>query len=175
MQVVPAEAGRDLLGLQAVAPVERAGLVLALRVQRLHRGGDALRREPGQLGVAQRLDVLDAVRGGAVAARGAVGVERRGDGAVADRVRRALEAGAGEAGDDLGVAVGIRPERLRALAVRAGLEQPRRARVDHAVDEELRGARAPAAPAASRSGELALDLLVGDAGLLLQRDDAAQR
>ena len=53
---------RDLLRLQVVAPRVRAGLVEPRRVQRLHRGRDALGREARQLGVAQRLDVLDPVR-----------------------------------------------------------------------------------------------------------------
>ena len=88
----------------------------------------------------------------------------------------ALEAAAGEARDDLGVAVRVGPERLRPLAVRAGLEQPRGAGVDHAVDEELRrAARASARPRAVAQRRAVLDLLVGRLGLERHRDDAAQR
>ena len=130
-------------------------------MQRLHRGRHALGREARQLGVAQRLDVLDPVRRDGVPAGRAVGVERRRDGAVADRVRRALEAGAREPRDDLRVAPGVGPERLRALAVRSGLEQPRGPGVDHAVDEELRHPGAPAPPAAVALREQRLDLVVG--------------
>ena len=111
--VGPAEAGRDLLGLQVVAPVERPGLVEVGGVQRLHRGGDALGGEARELGVAQRLDVLDPVRRAAARAGVAVGVERGRDRAVADRVRRALEAGAREARDDLGVALRDRARTAR--------------------------------------------------------------
>ena len=124
VQVVPAEAGRDLLGPEAVAPVERAGLVRPSACSGCIEA--ATPSGANRASSASRIVSMCSMRCGAVPWRPgrAVGVERRGDGAVADRVRRALEAGAGEAGDDLGVAVGLRPVRLRALAVRAGLEQP---------------------------------------------------
>ena len=80
-----------------------------------------------------------------------------------------------EAGDDLHVAAGIRPVRVGTLAARARLEQPGRPGVDHPVDEELRRAGAPPPAAAVAERELRLDLLVGDARLQEQRDDAAQR
>ena len=107
--------------------------------------------------------------------RVAVRVQGGRDGAVADRVRRALEPGAREARHDLGVTAGIGPERLGPLAVRAGLEQPGGARVDHAVDEELRRARAPAPAAAVAQGEQLLDLLVARLRLEQHGHDAAQR
>ena len=155
----------------------RVGLVgrVVLHVQRLHRRADVLGGEPRQVVVLQRLDVLDAVHAAGHGARGPVGVERGPDGAVADGVGGAREAGAGEPGDDGRVALLGRPERHRAAAVRVGLVQPRRAGLDHAVDEELGGAAAPHPAALADQRQPGRDLVVGDVRLLVQRHDAARR
>ena len=173
--VAPAEAGGGLLRPQPVAPVERARLVHPFGVQWLHRGGDALGGEPRHLGVAHRLQVLDPVRGAAARARVAVGVERRRHRAVADRVGRALEAFPRAARHHLGVAGGVGPERLGALAAGPRLEQPGGARVDHPVDEELGRAAAPAPAAAVALREQGRDLGIAHARLEQQRHDAAER
>ena len=91
--------------------------------------------------------MLDPVRRRAVAAGRPVGVERGAYRAVSNGVRDALEAGAGEARDRGRVVVGIGPERELPEPARVRLVEPRRSRLDHAVDEELRDAPAPEDPA----------------------------
>ena len=51
------------------------------------------------------------------------------------------EAGVGEAADERRVAADVGPERVRVGAAGAGVDEPRGARVEHAVEEELRRAR----------------------------------
>ena len=62
-------------------------------------------------------------------------------------MRRALEAGARERRDRAAIVGRIGPERQRALILGVGLVQPAGARVDHAVDEELRNSGPPTAAA----------------------------
>jgi len=144
-------------------------------VHRLHRGHDVLAGEPDELLVAERLDVLDAVPDAGHAPSGPVGVERGLDGAIADRMRGALEAGTGEQRHDLGVAPRVGPTRLAALALGVGLEEPRGARVDGAVDEEL-GRAAPPQDAARVAQRHELPVpVVRQVRILCQRHDHPQR
>ena len=127
--------------------------------------------EPGEVFVGERFDVLDAVpdaRGGTCRA---IDVEREAHGAVADRVRHALEAAAGEAGDDLGEPLRVRPERVGSPSGGVRCEQPCRPGLDDAVDEELRAPAAPAAAVRAEERQSALDLVVGDRRFLVQGHD----
>ena len=134
-----AEPPRPVVGAVGLAPEH---------VLRLHRGDNPLGGEARQVLGLQRLDVLDPVP--AMQRRRprlTVCVERLTNAAVARRVRRALEAGAREGRDRPTIVLRVGPERQRPLALRVGLVQPARSRIDHAVDEELRDARPPTAAA----------------------------
>ena len=163
------------LPLRPERAAPRVGLVgrVVLHVQRLHRRADVLGGEPRQVVVLQRLNVLDPVHAARDGPCRPVRVECGAHGAVAHRVGRAREAGAGEAGDDGGVAFLGRPERHRAAAVGVWLVQPRGAGLDDAVDEELGGPAAPHLPALAEQRQTGRDLVVGDVRLLVQRHDAA--
>jgi hypothetical protein len=74
-------------------------------------------------------------------------IQRLANAAIARRVRNALEAGAREGRDRPAIVLRVGPERQRPFALRVGLVQPAGSRIDHAVDEELRGTGPPAAAA----------------------------
>ena len=134
-----AEPPRPVVGAVGLAPEH---------VLRLHRGDNPLGGEARQVLRLQRLDVLDPVPAmQRWRPRLTVCVERLTNAAVARRVRRALEAGAREGRDRPTIVLRVGPERQLSLAFRVGLVQPARSRIDHAVDEELRDARPPAAAA----------------------------
>ena len=115
--------------------------------------------------------VADAGRGAGLD----VGVEHEAHGGVADRVRRDLEAGVGEALDRAASRSGSGQNGSQALAVRVGLLEPGRAAVDHAVGEELHDAAAPQPPAHVAQRQLRLHLLVGRLRRHPQRDPQAHR
>ena len=101
-EVGAAERPAGALGAERPRPRVRAVGPHPLQVDGLHRGHDALGREARELLVAERLDVLDPVAHARCGAGGAIGVERAADRPVADRVRRALEAGPCEERDGAG-------------------------------------------------------------------------
>ena len=117
-----------------------------------------------QLGVAQRLDVLDAVRPAAARAR------RRGRRRALPRPpgRRSRASRTGspalrEAGDDLGVAAGSGQNGSVPSPCGPGSNSQAGAAVDDAVDEELRRPGAPAPAARGRAvRRSAGDLVVAD-------------
>ena len=135
---------------------------------------DALGGEARELLVAERLDVLDAVADAGRGARRAVGVERAAHGAIADRVRRALEARAARRARRRGrSAPGSGHSGSQAAALAVGLLEPRGARLDDAVDEELRDAAAPALAVRVAQVRPALELVPRRVGLDVQRRDDA--
>ena len=74
------------------------------------------------------------------------------------------------------VAVEVGPERRGVEPAGAGLDQPRRAGVQHAVEEELGGARcATAGPRSSGSASIASTRVVGRRGLEVHRHEQPRR